>query len=424
MNYNPFNPNSIVSSNLFAGRTEYVLRIIRKLEQVKRGMPSSFFLYGERGIGKTALAKLIMSIAKHNTGVLGELDFLVSYYSIDKKQSINTVLQSSLNELTDQIPESVLTMLGTRLGSVLKNGKFSIGAFSMELKSDEEKTTEIKDQLVSILSNLIENIRELKEEMKKDGIIIVIDEMENIDDIKLCAQLFRGIITTLDVKGLGYISFLLIGYENTLNDFYEGDPSARRQFDPISLDVMPTIETKEVLTKGFEEIEVSWDSNALDKHIVITGGYPHSIQLLGHNLIENDRDKFIDEQDWNTSIEHTATQLQRKDFADMYNFHGKRSGREEILDVLATAWKRLSAKEIAKYTKIQNIYQYLPDLEKRGSIRINKETGEIILHSSLFRTAILIKIIDKIQNEGYLSELFKDMEKNGKEETITPSPPF
>jgi hypothetical protein len=423
MSFNPFNPNSIVSSNLFAGRDDYVLRIIRKLQQVKKGMPSSYFLYGERGIGKTALAKLIMYIAKHNTDALGKLDFLVSYYSVDKKQSINTALQSSLNELTDQIPEGVLKILGTRLGKLLKNGKFNIGAFSVELKSDEERTTEIKDQLVSILSNLIESIRGLKDENKKDGILIVIDEMDNVDDIRLCAQLFRGIITTLDVKGLGNISFLIIGYENTLNDFYEGDPSARRQFDSISLGAMPTNEAKEVLTKGFEEIDVRWDSESLDKHIVVAGGYPHSIQLLGHNLIEYDKDSLIDEQDWVTSIRHTAAELQSKDFADMYNFHGKRGGREDILDVLAVDTRPLPGKVISKYTKTQNIYQYLPDLEKRGSIRINKETGEIALHSSLFRTAILIEIMDKIQKENYLGEFILRRAEERVAETTTPSPP-
>ncbi len=65
--YNPFNPNSVVSTNLFAGRKEYVLRILKKLEQVKKGMPASFFLSGERGIGKTDLPKLIIFNAKKNS---------------------------------------------------------------------------------------------------------------------------------------------------------------------------------------------------------------------------------------------------------------------------------------------------------------------------------------------------------------------
>lgn len=414
MKYNPFNPNSVVSTNLFAGRKDYVLRIIRKLEQVKKGMPSSFFLFGERGIGKTALAKLLISIAENNDTQLGGLNFLVSYYSADKGQSINTVLQSSLNELTDNISSSVLDMLSKRLGSLLKNGKFSIGAFSMELKS-EEKTIAVRDQLISILSNLIEAVKNEGGDKEKDGVIIVIDEMQNVDDIESCAQLFRGIITTLDVKNLGNISFLLIGYESALSDFFKGDPSARRQFDSIGLGVMPIEEAKEVLIKGFKEANVTWNQSSLDKYILATGGYPHSIQLLGHNLIEYDIDSFIDDTDWTKAINHTATELQQKDFAEMYNFLGKVSGREKILDVLAVAWQPLSRQEVSKYTEIKNVYQYLPDLEKRGAIKINQENGTIILHSQLFRMAILIRIIDKIQ-DGYLSELIKDKVENGKEE--------
>ena len=414
MKYNPFNPNSVVSINLFAGRKDYVLRIIRKLEQVKKGMPSSFFLFGERGIGKTALAKLLIHIAENNDTQLGGLNFVVSYYSADKGQSINTVLQSSLNELTDNISSSVLDMLSKRLGSLLKNGKFSIGAFSVELKS-EEKTIAVRDQLISILSNLIEAVKNEEGDKKKDGVIIVIDEMQNVDDIESCAQLFRGIITTLDVKNLGNISFLLIGYESAISDFFKGDPSARRQFDSIGLGVMPIEEAKEVLIKGFKDANVNYDTTSLDKYILATGGYPHSIQLLGHNLIEYDTDNFIDDSDWEKAINHTATELQQKDFAEMYDFGGRVSGREKILDVLAVAWQPLSRQEISKYADIKNIYQYLPDLQKRGAIKINPETATVVLHSQLFRMAIFIRILDKII-DGYLSELIKDKVENGKEE--------
>jgi len=178
---------------------------------------------------------------------------------------------------------------------------------------------------------------------------------------------------------------------------------------------MPIEEAKEVLIKGFKEANVTWNQSSLDKYILATGGYPHSIQLLGHNLIEYDIDRFIDDTDWTKAINHTATELQQKDFAEMYNFSGKVSGREKILDVLAVAWQPLSRQEIGKYTEIKNVYQYLPDLEKRGAIKINQENGTIILHSQLFRMAILIRIIDKIQ-DGYLSELIKDKVENGKEE--------
>lgn len=410
MKYNPFNPNSVVNTNLFAGRSEYVLRIIRKLEHVKRGMPSSFFLYGERGIGKTALAKLIKHISMVKDKDLGKLNFLSSYYSAEKGQSITSALQASLNELTDKIPRSAIKILGERLGKLFEKGKFSIGAFSMELEKskEQEESVILRDQLISILSNVIDSIRlSTGENESKDGVLIIVDEMGNIKDIDRCAQLFRGIITTLDVKELGFISFLLIGYDTTLNKFFNGDTSARRYVDSIKLEVMPVNEAEEVLIKGFKEAEVKWDENSLKKYISVTGGYPHSIQLIGHSILEEDKDDYINDNDWNQAIGKTAIELQRKDFAAFYQFNGKPGGREAILDVLAVAREPLSKKDIQEYCNISNIYQYLPELEKRGSIKTIPETGNITLHSQLFRTSILSKIFSKIISEDYLKNLFE-----------------
>jgi hypothetical protein len=412
---NPFNPNSIVSTSLFAGRHEYVFHIIKKLNQVRNGMPSSFFLYGERGIGKTALAKLITWVAEAKDPQLENLNFLTSYYTVEKNQYISSVLQACLNELTDRMPKSVMDRLSSRLGDIFKNGKFSIGAFSIGVelgtKDSDQETVVLKDLIVSILTNIISGLRDTEsQERHKDGVLIIIDEFDNVADIVKCAQLFRGVATTLDVKGLGNVAFLLIGYDRTIENFFAGDSSARRHFDLIQLGTMPIVEAKQVLEKGFGEAGVTYDDGALLANVFVTGGYPHSIQLVGHNLIDVDTDIHIDEQDWDKAIEKTACELRQKDFADMYNFRGKPGLKEFILDILAVKGARLSRAQIKQYSNGKNIYQCLPELIKRGSIKEIKKDDTLRLHSQLFRTSILLHILPKIRSENYLNNLIKEIE--------------
>ena len=407
---NPFNPNSTVSTNLFAGRSQQTLHVIRKLEQVKNGMPSSFFLSGVRGIGKTALAKLINYIAKVKDEKLGNLNFLTSYYSVESGQKINSALQFSLNELTEQLPKSAIDILSSGLGRLFKNGKFTIGVFSAEIgMKEQDEMVALKDQMVSILSKLIDAIKADTGDEKKDGILIIIDELHNVADLEFCAQLFRGITTTLDVKEKGFISFLLIGYQETLEIFFKGDASARRLFDIVELEVMPKNEAKEVLTKGFQQLNVTYDEKLLEQNIMITSGYPHSIQMIGHNLVEVDVNNHIGKDDWEEAKKRTAEQLQTKDFADMYNFRGKRTNKEYIMDILAVSSRPLKLKEIQDFCGGKNIYQYVKPLKTTHSIFVNPKDDTIELHSHLFKTAIMLHIIPRIIKEKYLIEVISSL---------------
>ena len=91
---------------------------------------------------------------------------------------------------------------------------------------------------------------------------------------------------------------------------------------------MPLDEAIEVMRKGFEEADVKWEEDELNKNITATGGYPHSIQLLGHNLLDEDRDNFVGGDDWERALHRTAIELQKKDFADMYKFEAKPTARK------------------------------------------------------------------------------------------------
>ncbi len=336
---NPFNPNSIVTPTLFAGRDQQMRSVLKKLSNVRMGQHASFILHGERGIGKTALAKLIRHISSSKDPKLFDLNFATSYYSVERGQSLKTVMESSLNNITDGLHDSSLKKLTDRLGGLFKNGKFSFGAFGMNVGVETTENREkqfFKDQIVSSLTNLIQSSVGNDESYKFDGILIVIDEIHNIQDLKGTGQIFRNIINTLDVNEKGFFSFLLIGYSDSIDKIFQGYPSARRSFDLLHLDVMPDSEAKELLIKGFNEIKkIKYDKPSLNKYVTVAGGYPHSLQILGHQLIEIDSDNNISNEDWNKAIISSANELQSKDFSDFYSFKGKPTLREKIMNHLA-----------------------------------------------------------------------------------------
>lgn len=418
---NPFNPNSIVPTNLFAGRANYCLNILRKLSETKKGRPSSFFLYGERGIGKSALAKLIGYVSTQKDPKLYGLRFVVSYYSVAPGQSFRSVIEASLNGLTDSIPASWLQKLSSRLGGLLKNGKFSLGAFGASMaiepgKGDGQEDVVLKDQATSILSNLVTALKESHEtEAEKDGILVIIDEVQNLKDLQIAAPTLRGIQNSLDFKGLGNVSFLLLGLDQAFEFFMEGDASARRMFDPIRLGVMPDDEAMEVLEKGFSEAGLQWDENELKRRIIVTGGYPHSIQIVGHNLVDIDTDGIISKEDWDAAVNRTAGELREKEFSEMYSFSGQKTGREKILDAIAVLgpMPKKELKEVCQRAyKLTNPYQYIPKLVKIGAVKIQPD-GAIELQSQLFRTAILATLLPSLSPDAQLLKMFMERFEKG-----------
>ncbi len=393
---NPFNPNSIVAPTLFAGRQQQVLNVLKKLSNVRSGQHASFILHGERGIGKTALAKHIRHISSSKASKLFNLNFAASYYSVERGQSLKTVMESSLNNITELLHDSSLKKLTDRLGGLFKQGKFSFGAFGMNVGVEAAESGEkqfFKDQIVSSLTNLIQSSVGTDEKYKFDGILIVIDEIHNIQDLEGAGQIFRNIINTLDVNEKGFFSFLLIGYSDSIDKIFKGDPSARRSFDLLHLDVMPDDEAKELLIKGFNEIKkLKYDTSSLDRYVNVAGGYPHSLQTLGHQLIEIDNDNNISNEDWNKAIIISANELQSKDFSHLYSFKGKPTLREEIMNYLARSNGDIITKADLgkKVFSGKNIYQKtaLPQLLQTGAVKEDVNSGKLSLHSELFKSAI------------------------------------
>lgn len=412
---NPFSPNAVVPPALFAGRSQQILDILGKLGRVASGQPVSFILHGERGIGKTALARLINHAARDQNPELYDLNFLTSYCAVDKKRSLQSVLETSLNDLTDDLPETAIQQLTNKLGGIFKNGKFSFGAFGLSASLDSsqagEKETHFRDQMISSLSNIIKSV--VIDDKKFDGLLIVIDEIHNIEDLKNAGSIFKGIINTLDFKDRGYLSFLIIGYSSSVDTLFEGEPSARRSFDFTKLDVMPTAEAQELLTKGFDKIEIDYDRRALAERIEIAGGYPHALQVLGRQLVNADTDGNITDHDWQQAVPKAAQELRMKDFFDFYSFDGKQTNSEKVMNILALSNGHIPVNK-AKLQKVlgKSIYRNLNQMLGRGVIKEDNSDGCLSLQSKLLSSAISFYLQSPAQ-AGLLREAGEHLDEIG-----------
>ena len=227
----------------------------------------------------------------------------------------------------------------------------------------------------------------------------------------------------MDVNGHGNIAFLIISYPEAIKNFFKGDPSAKRSFDMLPLGIMPDNEAQEILTKGFDQAQIKYDKQIISNNIDKSGGYPHSIQVLGHNLVEIDNDNYIDQDDWTKAIKQTALELQHKDFSNLYSFNGKVRQREELLNILALIPRPVSKSNLAKEfnKKNKNIYasSCLPELKKIGAIKEEPETGLLSLQSHLFKSAISLHIASqsdekKLQSEWY--QVYKKLSEKKEDE--------
>jgi hypothetical protein len=285
-----FSPtHEIDDPNKFIGRYEEIESLILGLST-----DSSFLsIFGVRGIGKSSIGRQIKLIAEGDKTLPKELaldyllpkkgfDFMVHLVScddfiIDIKSLISRIL------LGDDKNDSIFSRNkngNKRAVSYKEKEKATVGGsayvFKAGLEGEDETTYENR-----VTNDLIQEFRQAlsttqKDNQKKSGLLILIDEFDILKD----KSGFASLVKTCSSK---FVKFGVIGIGESVEDLVEDHASVGRQISSVLVKPMNRKELKSIITNAVNSLkkEIIFEDSVIEDIVKEAEGFPYFVHLLG-----------------------------------------------------------------------------------------------------------------------------------------------
>jgi len=285
---NVFTPaQEIKDIERFAGRDDELMALSLALQS--RG--AQIVLYGQRGVGKSSLARQLAKLATNDKELIGRLkqqpfeslDFLPVYIACDDSiKNIEILMHRLLSDeeaLAPWIPFKVVEKKSS--GEV--GSKFSVKVIELGGKKTDaitERAQQIEADIVSVFTNACRSV--VKAGVAKHGLLIIVDEFDRIKNREGLASLLK----TLGPEG---VTFALVGVATTVQDLVTEHESVARQLADGTVYVKPMRD--EELSEIFDRAETlldkkqTFDIGARKWIIKIARGHPFFIHLVGKHAL-------------------------------------------------------------------------------------------------------------------------------------------
>lgn len=243
-----FSPSTPIGENdLFAGRST----LIRKMLESTTERGKHVILFGERGVGKTSLAKLFGSFfpttLRHIWSIREQVDPTDNFSSIWKK---------------------VFKDIHIR---ILRDGEEEITPLASLYKEDITPD-DVRRELESVFK-------------PNDIPVIIIDEYDKIGD-RGAHELMANTIKSLSDYSVN-VTLVLVGVADNINELIGEHPSLARCLEQVSMPRMTTHERKEILDKIIPRLGMKLHDDALWKIVNLSRGLPSYVHALGLYSVQN-----------------------------------------------------------------------------------------------------------------------------------------
>lgn len=386
--YNPFSPNGLVHTSVFAGRVEESQAMERMLFSTKESNPQHFLIHGERGIGKSSLCYV------HEMAACGRIvgwdEQRYSFLTITVILEPSDSYESIIRKLGGSLRRSLAThqkaaTLAKDLWDFLKQWEIMGVKFRSEDKS--HVPSELLDELVASYAAAAERIVGTL-----DGILVLIDEADKAPASAHLGALLKGFTERMARAPSNRVCLGVAGVSTVLETLRQSHESALRLFTSFQLKPLSFEESQQVVRRGLKQAAersgrvVKITPEAEEYIASYSEGYPHFIQQFAYSAFEADSDDEITVDDVNAGAwgEHGAfEQLGTKYFEGLYF---DRIGSDDYRQVLRFMAERLdgwvSKDEIREHSNLRpsilnnaikallDRHIILPQPGKRGMYRL------------------------------------------------------
>ncbi|MDP3332674.1 MAG: AAA family ATPase [Methylococcaceae bacterium] len=221
-------------------------------------------VYGDRGVGKTSLAKTTCKLLLHEILKGG----LFVEKRCDSQDSFASIVQAALIEAKVDISTREKTLTHNEGG----DAQLSVGIAKASLSSkSEHKTTANHLTNTNSPSWVAEKLKDCK------GIFLIdeVDAIPSLEDKKKIAELIK-LLSDFDSE----FKLVVVGIATTGSELTAGHPSVERCLKEVQLKRMSDDGIKKIILNGMKQIDLIIGDEIADKIVDISAGFPHFTHLV------------------------------------------------------------------------------------------------------------------------------------------------
>jgi Cdc6-like AAA superfamily ATPase len=274
-----FSPTSpIKEKDFFFGRIQQLTKIANAINE--KGQHA--ILYGERGVGKTSLANIMCTS-------------LTNVYPTKVTCNRNDTFKSLWERALTQVHFSQTTQ-SIGFSPIAKKQLINLGK---SVTSKENITPADIEQIVGPFQQF--------------HFLFIFDEFDNLT-VNKARSAFSDLIKSLS-DNLGNITIVIVGIADNVENLIANHQSLERCLMQIKMPRMSDEELNEIITKGFETLQIKIPDAIKQKIITFSSGFPHYTHLLckfcAKEAIKREADE-VSTEDLNEairlSVENTSEQ--------------------------------------------------------------------------------------------------------------------